>query len=99
VSTLAAVVQPPLLCLSDVPTSNLSNVILQQVPGGPNDSLTSNTALGKAVGGACDELEALAALERDAAMQAAELLRKLGYKGDLLSNPPPAPGQQQKKEG
>lgn len=68
-----------------------------QVPGGPNDSLTSNTPLGKAVGGACDELEALAALERDAAMQAAELLRKLGYKGDLLSNPPPPP-QQKKQE-
>ena len=51
---------------------------------GPNDSLTSNTALGRAVASACEELEVLADLERDAADRAAALLRKLGYRGSLL---------------
>lgn len=68
-----------------------------QVPGGANDSLTSNTPLGRAVGGACDELEALAELERDAALQAANLLKKLGYRGTLLDNPPPLPEKKSKK--
>ena len=68
-----------------------------QVPGGANDSLTSNTPLGRAVGGACDELEAQAELERDAAVQAANLLKKLGYRGTLLDNPPPLP-EKKKKE-
>ena len=67
-----------------------------QVPGGANDSLTSNTALGRAVGGACDELEALAEPERDAAVQAANLLKKLGYRGTLLDNPPPLPEKKKK---
>ena len=69
-----------------------------QVPGGANDSLTSNTPLGRAVGGACDELEALAELERDAAIGAANLLKKLGYKGTLLDNPPPLPEKKNKKK-
>jgi hypothetical protein len=74
----------------------LKTPILRQVPGGANDSLTSNTPLGRAVGGACDELEALAELERDAAVQAANLLKKLGYRGNLLDNPPPLPEKKKK---
>ena len=37
---------------------------LCQVPGGANDSLTSNTRLGRAVQDACAELEALGKLVR-----------------------------------
>ena len=53
---------------------------LSQVPGSPNDSMTSNTALGRAIGSACEELADLAALEAEAADAAAALLLKLGYK-------------------
>ena len=63
-----------------------------QVPGTTNDSLTSNTALGRAVASACEELEVLADLERDAADRAAALLRKLGYRGTLLDREPPGGG-------
>jgi len=42
--------------------------------------MTSNTALGRAVGSACEELADLAALEAEAADAAAALLLKLGYR-------------------
>jgi hypothetical protein len=42
--------------------------------------MTSNTALGRAVGSACEELADLAALETEAADAAASLLLKLGYR-------------------
>ncbi|BDA45573.1 hypothetical protein COCOBI_07-3600 [Coccomyxa sp. Obi] len=54
------------------------------VPGGSNDSLSSNTQLGQAVRDACDELETLAALERQSLSEAQQLLEKLGYKGNVL---------------
>ena len=63
-----------------------------QVSGTANDSITSNTALGRAVASACEELEVLADLERDAADRAAALLRKLGYRGALLDREPPGGG-------
>ncbi|KAK9904039.1 hypothetical protein WJX75_003158 [Coccomyxa subellipsoidea] len=37
-----------------------------------------------AVRGACDELETLAALERETLSEAQQLLEKLGYKGNVL---------------
>jgi len=42
--------------------------------------MTSNTALGRAVGSACEELADLVALEAEAADAAAALLLKLGYR-------------------
>ncbi|KAK9852841.1 hypothetical protein WJX84_006250 [Apatococcus fuscideae] len=53
------------------------------VRGGVNDSLSSNTELGQAVQNACDELEALGGLEQESLEKANELLKKLGYKGDI----------------
>ena len=41
---------------------HLVRQLLRQVPGGANDSLTSNTKLGRAVEDACNELEALGKL-------------------------------------
>lgn len=62
-----------------------------EVPGGANDSLTSNTPLGRAVASACEELEVLADLEKDAADAATALLKKLGYTGALLDRSDAAP--------
>ena len=52
----------------------------EEVRGGPKDSLSSNTELGRAVRGACDELENLAALDRSNMQKAAELLEGFGIK-------------------
>ena len=90
----------------------------QQVPGGYQDTLSTNTELGRAVRHACDELELLGQMvrpskpsygcvldaasslhqsvsvpcemltrlqERDTVQEAARLLQKLGYRGDLAS--------------
>ncbi|KAK9850256.1 hypothetical protein WJX84_009386 [Apatococcus fuscideae] len=56
------------------------------VRGGSNDSLSSNTDLGQAVQSACDELEALGGLEQESLTKANELLRKLGYKGNITKS-------------
>lgn len=53
------------------------------VPGGYQDSLSKNTKLGRALDDACSELDHLGKLERESLLKATELLRKLGYKGDL----------------
>lgn len=50
------------------------------VPGGANDSLSSNTHLGRAVQDACNELETLGGLEQETIEKANALLRKLGYR-------------------
>ena len=52
----------------------------EEVRGGPKDSLSSNTELGRAVRGACDELENLAALDRSNMQKAAEVLEGFGIK-------------------
>ncbi|CAL5223377.1 g5882 [Coccomyxa viridis] len=54
------------------------------VPGGAFDSLSSNTQLGKAVQQACDELDTLVTLERQSLTDAQDMLKKLGYKGNIL---------------
>jgi hypothetical protein len=62
-----------------------------EVRGGAKDSLSSNTELGRAVRGACDELENLASLDRANMQQAVELLESFGIK---MKGPPPAePGE------
>jgi len=53
------------------------------VPGGYQDSLSKNTKLGRALDDACSELDHLGKLEKESIAKATELLRKLGYKGDL----------------
>ncbi|KAI3425046.1 hypothetical protein D9Q98_008424 [Chlorella vulgaris] len=63
----------------------------QQVPGGYQDSLSSNTELGRAVRGACSELETLEGLERDTLQQAEDLLKQMGFKGSLFAGAPPPP--------
>mmetsp|Transcript_44095 Transcript_44095/g.112559 ORF Transcript_44095/g.112559 Transcript_44095/m.112559 type:complete len:172 (-) Transcript_44095:213-728(-) len=60
------------------------------VPGGANDSLSSNTPLGRAIRSACDELDELGQMERDVQAQAEALLRQLGYKGDSLTRKAPS---------
>uniref|UniRef100_A0A061SH60 Uncharacterized protein n=1 Tax=Tetraselmis sp. GSL018 TaxID=582737 RepID=A0A061SH60_9CHLO len=65
-----------------------------EVPGGPNDSLSSNTPLGRAVRSACEELETLNAIESDVLGEADSLLRKLGYKGGSLAPPKRSGGDQ-----
>ena len=60
---------------------------LPQVPGGYRDAMSGNTPLGKAVRGACDELDALGALELDTLTQAEALLKSVGYKGSLFTAP------------
>lgn len=59
------------------------------VPGGPSDSLSPNTPLGKAIRSACDELEHLNKMEMESLTQAQSLLAKLGYKGDIFQGKPP----------
>eukprot|EP01024_Parvocaulis_polyphysoides_P035208 TRINITY_DN3116_c1_g2_i1.p2 TRINITY_DN3116_c1_g2~~TRINITY_DN3116_c1_g2_i1.p2 ORF type:complete len:148 (+),score=18.70 TRINITY_DN3116_c1_g2_i1:67-510(+) len=54
------------------------------VPGGYEDSLSSNTPLGQAVRGACDELDTLGSIEKDVLKESSDLLKKLGYKGDIF---------------
>ena len=67
-----------------------------EVRGGPKDSLSSNTELGRAVRGACDELENLASLDRANMQQAVELLEGFGIK---MKGPPPAePGEEDGSE-
>lgn len=83
--TLSPGILPPLLTC---PTHCSPPLEHAQVPGTANDSLTSNTQLGRAVGAACEELEGLAALEAEAADAAAELLLKIGYR---LERAPPSP--------
>ena len=46
--------------------------------------MTSNTQLGQAVRGACEELETLGALEAEVLRESEELLKKLGFKGTLF---------------
>lgn len=48
------------------------------VPGGANDSLSSNTELGKAVRAACDELEHLGNLEAELLDEAFDILKGAG---------------------
>lgn len=55
------------------------------VPGGYQDSLSKNTKLGRALDDACSELDHLGKLEKESLQKATELLRKLGYKGDLAA--------------
>ncbi|DBB01224.1 hypothetical protein WJX77_012314 [Trebouxia sp. C0004] len=54
------------------------------VPGGYQDSLSSNTELGRAVQDACEELNNLSNLEKESLTEASKLLQKLGYKGDIF---------------
>lgn len=54
------------------------------VPGGYQDSLSSNTELGRAVQDACEELDNLSNLEKESLTEASKLLQKLGYKGDIF---------------
>ncbi|KAI7838438.1 hypothetical protein COHA_007701 [Chlorella ohadii] len=74
-----------------------------QIPGSYRDAMSSKTPLGKAVAGACDELDALGSLERQTLEEAEGLLKKLGFKGSLFAAPPQQEqqqqGQQQPPEG
>lgn len=67
---------------------------LTQVPGGYEDSLSSNTELGRAVRAACSELDTLSQLEVETLTQADELLKKLGLKKSILQPPPAASGEE-----
>lgn len=69
---------------SDQPESAGEDEILTKeedwvVPGGYQDSMSSNTELGRAVKAACEELETLGGMERENFDRAEELLAKLGY--------------------
>lgn len=69
---------------SDQPESGGEDEILTKeedwvVPGGYQDSMSSNTELGRAVKAACEELETLGVMERENFDKAEELLAKLGY--------------------
>lgn len=55
-----------------------------EVPGGYTDSLSQNTKLGRAVNDACLELDALGKLEKENLEKANDLLRQLGYRGNLF---------------
>lgn len=57
-----------------------------QVPGGYQDSLSSNTELGRAVQSACAELDTLATLEQEQLCKANDLLKQIGYKGNLFQS-------------
>lgn len=50
------------------------------VPGGANDSLSSNTELGRAVRAASDELEHLSNLEAEVVEEAFDILKSFGIK-------------------
>lgn len=65
------------------------------VPGGYQDSLSSNTPLGRAVREACDELDHLAQLEGEVLGEASALLAKLGIKPAALQPRAPPPQQQE----
>lgn len=58
------------------------------VPGGYQDSLSSNTPLGRAVREACDELDHLNKMEADVLGEATALLKKLGIKQTPIKPPP-----------
>ncbi|KAL4447784.1 hypothetical protein ABPG75_005003 [Micractinium tetrahymenae] len=58
-----------------------------EIPGSYRDAMTSNTPLGRAVKGACDELDSLGELERQTLEEAEGLLKKLGFKGSLFAAP------------
>jgi hypothetical protein len=51
--------------------------------------MSGNTPLGKAIRGACDELDALGALELAALTEAEALLQSVGYAGSLFAAPSP----------
>jgi hypothetical protein len=56
-----------------------------EVPGGYAEAMSASTRLGKAIRSACDELDALAALEDEALREADALLGKLGVvKGSIF---------------
>jgi hypothetical protein len=56
-----------------------------EIPGGIAEAMSASTRLGKAIRSACDELDALAALEDEALQKADGLLQKLGVvKGSLF---------------
>ncbi len=56
-----------------------------EVPGGYAEAMSASTRLGKAIRSACDELDALAALEDEALREADVLLGKLGVvKGSIF---------------
>ncbi|PSC69426.1 hypothetical protein C2E20_7059 [Micractinium conductrix] len=63
-----------------------------QIPGGYRDAMSSNTPLGKAVRGVCEELDTLGGLERQTLEEAEALLKQLGFKGSLFA------GQQQQQQ-
>lgn len=65
--------------------------LLLQVPGTYMDAMSGNTPLGKAIRGACEELDTLGSLERDTLNEAEALLKSVGYKGSLFT-PPPSEG-------
>lgn len=69
------------------------------VPGNSVGSLSLNTELGRAVDGACNELEHLAGMEADVLQEADDILKKFGLKSGILSSPTKEPdssdGQQQ----
>ncbi|KAL4442521.1 hypothetical protein ABPG77_005105 [Micractinium sp. CCAP 211/92] len=69
----------------------------KEIPGTYRDAMTTNTPLGKAVKGACDELDTLGELERQTLEQAEDLLKQLGFKGSLFAAP--QQGQQQDAQG
>lgn len=56
------------------------------VPGNNLGSLSQNTELGRAVDGACDELEHLAGLETGVLQEADDILKKFGFKSSILTN-------------
>jgi len=55
-----------------------------EIPGGIAEAMSGSTRLGKAIRSACDELDALAALEDEALREADGLLQRLGVKGSLF---------------
>lgn len=57
------------------------------VPGNNMGSLSLNTELGRAVDGACDELEHLAGMETDILQEADDILKKFGFKSGILTAP------------
>lgn len=57
------------------------------VPGNNTGSLSLNTELGRAVDGACDELQHLAGLESDILQEADDILKKFGFKTGILNVP------------
>jgi hypothetical protein len=61
------------------------------VPGTNLSSLSLNTELGQAVDAACDELDHLGAMENEVLQEADDILKKFGFKPQILASKPSAP--------